>query len=173
MPHYVSTRMKAFAKTVAGVGLVEVMVALVVLSIGLLGTATLYVSSMQAKATALSRLHAINLAADIADRIRANRKAGAAYQLSDAAASTTTTMPYNCVQTTSTAAVQCSAANMAAVDLALWNNSIAKLMPDTAKRSIAVTAATTSTSAIYLITLTWNEASTGSTTLSHTLKLEI
>ena len=62
-----------------GFTMVEVLVALVVLAIGLLGIAALYLNSLQSGRTAIYRTQAVNLAADLADRIRANRTAQAAY----------------------------------------------------------------------------------------------
>ena len=63
-----------------GFSLVEVLIALVVLSVGMLGVAGLYVQSMQASRTSMLRHHAVILAGDVADRIRANPSAGIAYQ---------------------------------------------------------------------------------------------
>ena len=63
----------------SGFTLMESLVALIVLSIGMLGIAALYLESMKAGRTALSRSQAVTLAADMADRIRANATAGAAY----------------------------------------------------------------------------------------------
>jgi type IV pilus assembly protein PilV len=60
---------------VGGFSLVESMVALVVLSIGMLGIAALHVESLRSGRTALTRTTAVTLAADMADRIRANRTA--------------------------------------------------------------------------------------------------
>jgi type IV pilus assembly protein PilV len=59
----------------AGVGytLVEVLVALTVMSIGLLGMATLQARALQASRAAALHAQAVTLAADLADRIRANR----------------------------------------------------------------------------------------------------
>jgi prepilin-type N-terminal cleavage/methylation domain-containing protein len=65
--------------TLRGFSIVEAMVALLVLSIGMLGIAGLYVTTLRASGSALLRTHAVNLAADMADRIRANPTAGAAY----------------------------------------------------------------------------------------------
>ncbi len=62
-----------------GFSLVEVLIALIILSVGMLGIAVLYVQSMQAGRTSMFRHHAITLAGDVADRIRANPLAGAAY----------------------------------------------------------------------------------------------
>ena len=61
--------------SVGGFSLVEALVALVVLSIGMLGIAALHVESLRSGRTALTRTTAVALAADMADRIRANRTA--------------------------------------------------------------------------------------------------
>lgn len=55
-----------------GITMVESLVALVVLSVGMLGIAGLYVSSLKAGRSALVRTQAVNLVNDMADRIRAN-----------------------------------------------------------------------------------------------------
>lgn len=59
----------------AGFNLIEVLVALVVLAIGLLGLASLQASSLKFNHSAYMRTQAINLAYDMSDRIRANRSA--------------------------------------------------------------------------------------------------
>ncbi len=55
--------------------MVEALVALVVIAVGMLGIAGLYLSSLQASRSAKLRSHAVELASSIADRIRANREA--------------------------------------------------------------------------------------------------
>jgi type IV pilus assembly protein PilV len=147
-----------------GVGMVEVLVTLVILSVGLLGTATLYVTSMQTKTTAQSRMQAVNLAADIADRIRANRTAGDDYELPDTTA--LTTAPAASCTTTN-----CTSAEMAAVDLYLWSAAVLNTLPGTVSRSITVTDATATTPTIYLIEISWTEPSLGE--LTHTLEVRI
>jgi len=151
----------------AGAGMVEVLVAVVVLSIGMLGTATLYVNALQAKTTALSRMQAINLAADMADRVRANRTAGNSYAIAE---STAAAVPAkNCIQTTA-AAVNCTPAEMAAADLFAWSSQVTNTLPGTVARSIAVNAAANPVT--YVITLKWSEPSS-STQLSYSLQVEI
>ncbi len=59
----------------SGFTLLEVLIALVLLSVGMLGIAALSLESMRSGQTALYRTKAINLAADMADSIRANRSA--------------------------------------------------------------------------------------------------
>ena len=55
-----------------GFSLVEVLVALVVMAVGLLGIAGLYVESLRAGRTSVYRSAAVTLASDLADRIRSN-----------------------------------------------------------------------------------------------------
>ncbi|WP_038038469.1 MULTISPECIES: type IV pilus modification protein PilV [unclassified Thioalkalivibrio] len=58
-----------------GVTLIEVLVALVVLSIGVIGLAALQAQALQMNQGAYMRAQATNLAYDIADRMRTNRAA--------------------------------------------------------------------------------------------------
>ena len=69
-----------------GFTLVESLVALVVLSIGLLGAAATLLGSLAGHAEALHRAIALELVRDTADRIRANSTARAAYDTRSAAA---------------------------------------------------------------------------------------
>lgn len=57
----------------SGMGMIEVLVAVLVLAIGLLGLAALQVSSMQFTTTAQARSQATLLAHDVLERMRANR----------------------------------------------------------------------------------------------------
>jgi type IV pilus assembly protein PilV len=61
-----------------GFTLLEVLIALVVLSVGLLGLAALQTGTLRFNQAAYLRSQATNLAYDIADRIRANRTAALA-----------------------------------------------------------------------------------------------
>src|SRR5688572_28968217 len=62
-----------------GFTMVEMLVALVVLSVGMLGVAGLFVVSLRSGGTANSRMQAVNLVSDMTDRIRSNRRAGDVY----------------------------------------------------------------------------------------------
>lgn len=138
-----------------GVGLVEVLVALIVISIGMLGIAALYVTAIQAKSTSSSRMKAVNLAYDIADRIRANANAVANY--AQAQTSTTTlTAPSKLCKT-----APCTGPELAAADLYEWNSIAIGIngLPGTVTRTITVNAGTPST---FIITLSWVEQ-TGNT----------
>jgi type IV pilus assembly protein PilV len=98
-----------------GVTLVESLVALVVLSVGMLGIAGLYVESLRAGRSALLRTHAIALASDMADRIRANPEAKASY------AKTATQKGTAHAKCNPGGAGQCSPQEMAANDIAVWH----------------------------------------------------
>lgn len=64
-----------------GVGLVEVLIALLVLAIGVLGFIALQYRAVEATHESGSRVQAINLARDMAERIRVNRGAIDAYEV--------------------------------------------------------------------------------------------
>jgi type IV pilus modification protein PilV len=115
-----STKLISFASRQRGVGMVEAMVALVVVSIGMLGIAALYVESVRANRTALLRTQAINLANDMADRIRANRMARDAYALAVGELPALGT----CVVETN-----CTREALAADDLARWVREVRATLP--------------------------------------------
>jgi type IV pilus assembly protein PilV len=127
-----------------GFTLVEVLVALVVMSVGMLGIAALYLEGLRAGRTAVYRTTAVTLAADMADRIRANRDAGAAY------AGTGPGTDQSCVN----GAVDCTPADLAADDWFDWRQRIAQQLPQGAEARIDVSGAGPVS---YLITLQWPE----------------
>jgi type IV pilus modification protein PilV len=91
-----------------GFTLIESLVALVVLSVGLLGAAATLLGSLRGHAEALQRAVALVLVRDAADRIRANAGARAAYDTRAAAAATSV----DCT------ASSCDSATRAALDRA-------------------------------------------------------
>ncbi len=131
----------------SGFSLVEVLIALVIMSVGMLGIAGLYVQSLQAGRTSMFRHHAVTLAGDVADRIRANPIAGAAYNH----AANATGTDNSCV----TGGVDCNAASMAANDIFLWQAQAAETLPS---GTVAVVFATpVGTPPTYQITVSWTE----------------
>lgn len=100
-----------------GFGLVESLVALVVVSVGMIGIAALYGQGLGASRTALFRTQAVNLASDMADRIRLNRVAAGAYT---AAGEDNDCGP---------GGVACSPAEMAAHDIFEWTARIGQQLP--------------------------------------------
>lgn len=126
-----------------GFSLVEVLIALIIMSVGMLGIASLFVNSMQAGRTSLFRHHAVTLAGDVADRIRANPRAGVAYVAKPGANN-------NCVD----GGVDCSEAEMAMNDIFLWQQQATNTLPNgdvTIGFDNAVNPPT------YTITVSWNE----------------
>lgn len=130
-----------------GFSLIEVMIALIIMSVGMLGIAGLYITSMQAGRTSLFRHHAVTLAGDIADRIRANPTAAAAYEGAGA--------PNNCVPGV-VPSTDCTPAEMAANDILLWRQQATDSLQGTV--TVVFTAAVGATLPTYGITVTWNEA---------------
>lgn len=133
----------------SGFTLVEVLVSLVILAVGLLGIAALYVDSLRASRTALLRTQAIAVASDLADRIRANRDAcstaGCPYTGSG-------TLTASCETTTG-----CTPEQLAANDLKRWGDSAAFLLPGFTG-SVAFTAGAPNQ---YVVTVTWTEPDSG------------
>ena len=56
-----------------GVGMVEVLVALLLLAIGVLGFSALQLRAVEATSEAMNQVQAMNLARDLSERIRVNR----------------------------------------------------------------------------------------------------
>jgi type IV pilus assembly protein PilV len=131
-----------------GFSLVEVLIALIVMSVGMLGIAGLYVQSMQAGRTSMLRHHAVTLAGDIADRIRANPKAGAAYAEAQGA-------DYAC----STTGAVCSAAEMAAHDIFQWQAQALDYLPalGDGSQQVVVTFDAGTAPPSYRISVRWDE----------------
>jgi len=129
--------------TERGFSLVEVLIALIIMSVGMLGIAGLYVQSMQAGRTSLFSHHAVTLAGDVADRIRANPTAGLAYAAPVGANN-------NCVA----GGTDCNVAQMAANDIDLWQTEAADVLPG---GQVAVVFDDSVVPPTYQITVTWSE----------------
>jgi type IV pilus assembly protein PilV len=142
-----------------GFTIVEALVALVILAVGMLGIASLYVTTLRASGSAASRMQAINLASDLGDRIRANRTAEAAYAGAAAANGTT------CLGNSAT----CTPAQMAAHDLFVWQAAIQAALPGAPAGTVTVDTGTNPTS--YQIQVRWVE--TGNLEQSYTLSMQI
>ncbi|MDH4049286.1 MAG: type IV pilus modification protein PilV [Gammaproteobacteria bacterium] len=127
---------------IEGFTLIEVLIALVIMSVGMLGIAGLYVHSMQAGRTSMLRHHAITLAGDVADRIRANPRAGAVYALAGA--------NNNCVA----GGIDCTPAEMAGNDIFIWNQQAAATLPN---GNVVVVFDNGVVPPTYQITVSWTE----------------
>lgn len=125
-----------------GFSLVEVLIALVIMSVGMLGIAGLYVQSMQAGRTSLLRHHAVTLAGDVADRIRANPRAGIAYQGAG--------LNSSCVS----GVVNCDEVEMAGHDILLWQQQAVDTLP---AGGVEITFDDSGVPPLYTINVTWSE----------------
>jgi type IV pilus assembly protein PilV len=147
----------------SGFTMVEAMVALVVLAVGMLGIAGLYVTTLRSGGGAIYRFQAVNLASDLADRIRANRTANVAY-LGPAADN-------NCY---GAGAVDCAPALMAANDLLVWQNQVAAMLPAGNGVVNVVAGAVATDPYTYTITITWvGSGDTAASAPSYVLTLQI
>lgn len=72
-PNELPTRLKG--RHARGFSLLEVLIALVILSVGLLGLAALQAEGLRGSSSALQRTTAVSYVSDIADRMRSNRDA--------------------------------------------------------------------------------------------------
>lgn len=123
--------------TDSGFTLVEVLVALVVLSIGLLGLAALQLSSLQFNTNSLLRTQATVVAYDLIDRMRSNRAGftADAYNVLTASDAATIITNYgscsgsggscNC----EAGAPACNSSNLALYDLGKWYEQTDRLLP--------------------------------------------
>lgn len=132
-------------KSQTGFSLVEVLITLVIMSVGMLGIAGLYVQSMQAGRTSMFRHHAVTLAGDVADRIRANPTADIAYTAAVG-------VNNNCIL----GGIDCTPTQMAANDILLWKDQAANTLPG-GDVTIVLTPEAGLVPPTYQITVSWTE----------------
>lgn len=175
-------------KTQRGMSLIEVMVAVVILGSGILGLAALQGRSVIMTQSAHYRGVAADLAADLADRIRANRTPFFTMENAALHADMQTQLPpnfANCPQNTSTpdAAPTCSVqaaghqAYQVATEMSEWNSALRAQLPNgryTLNAVAAAAAATNPASGFYRYTLviTWADDRTSNSTFSYTTVIE-
>jgi type IV pilus assembly protein PilV len=135
-----------------GFTLVEVLVALVIFAVGLLGIAALHIESLNAGRTALNRTQAVALASDLADRIRANRQACTVGSASCEYESAIGAVTAACETTTG-----CTPAELAATDIFRWRAIGATQLPGF-DASVDWTEGTPNS---FLITVEWVEPGAG------------
>ena len=152
--------MNPSASASRGFTLVEVLIALVVMSVGMLGIAALYVSGIQGSRGAIYQTKAINLASDMADRIRSNRVAPAAYAAAGAGANG------NCADNAINNIATCTAAVIAAEDVFIFNQTLNDARmglppPGSGVQMGQVVVNQATTPPTYTITVTWAEPGIG------------
>lgn len=145
-PAHGSARRRRHASN--GFSLIEALVALVVLSVGMIGIAAMYGQGLNAGRSAQLRTQAVNLVADMTDRIRVNRLGRAAYAGPAA----------NNGCDPQTGSNDCTPAEMAAHDLFAWQAQLAERLPNGVGR-VSFDASTTPPT--YTIEVSWDDGGQG------------
>jgi len=108
-----------------GFSLLEVLIALVVLSVGLLGLAALQAEGLRGSSSAVQRTTAVNYASDIADRMRANRAGLGSYAIA-LGASGSVGQALTCADdhsgTSQISASVCTSQQIAQYDVFVWKS---------------------------------------------------
>jgi type IV pilus assembly protein PilV len=140
----------------AGFTLLEVLIALVVLSIGLLGIAGLQGVGLRSSHGAYLSSQASLLAYDMADRIRANPQ---------------TSATYNGFSTTTVDCAAPAVTPLAAADLAQWACAVQALLPNGIGTIVGVAAADGTNN--YTITIQWEDLQVDDPAVPWTFELVI
>jgi len=127
----------------------EVLIALLILSIGLLGLASLQTNGLRSNQMARMRTTATQLAYDIADRMRANPAGVDAQNYVIATSDADPVIPSgeNCENNT------CTTSQMATYDLSQWRGAVGSLPGGTS----AIVRTVTGTIITHAITIYWDE----------------
>jgi type IV pilus assembly protein PilV len=139
--------MRRRANAAAGFTLVEVLVAMIVLAVGLQGGVAALIAGLGASRAALEETAAAALAADLAERIRANGMARGQYLLEPGSSP---------VQPTSDCRTPgaCSPSEVAARDLYEWHAAAVAQLPD-AELTATVEPDVTTGTTVHRITVRW------------------
>lgn len=169
---------KRNTRTQHGLTLIEVLVAVVVLSVGLLGVASLQLASLRESNRSNERSLATILAYDIADRMRANIQgtANGKYLISASTSPDAPTVSGNATAldycrtdftNTSTANI-CNGSEMAMADIYDWRMTVQNSLPGGVGQIQCADADNTdaddcSAGSTFLITVMWDEQRSGNT----------
>lgn len=137
-----------------GFTLLEVLIAIVVLSFGLMGLAGIQAVGVKNTHSANLRTLAVQQAYDMADRMRANA-AGAAAGSYDAITATIPADP-GCISS------GCSPALLATYDQFVWNTNNLAMLP-AGKGTVTALAGTTAPNKAYVVTVMWDDYRKGVT----------
>jgi len=130
-----------------GFSLLEVMIAMVIFAVGILGLAGMQVIALENSYESISRNQAIILAYSMSDRMLANRQAKNSYLISNNA---TATLNSNCNT------IKCNSTEIVAFDLSQWKQNLSSQLIN---GSGEITGAFPS----YTVTVHWDEDRTGAT----------
>lgn len=156
LTHNSPARTRAFTSrpSAQGFTLIETLVALVVLSIGLLGIASLQLSSLRWNHGASMRSQATLLAYDIVDRMRANQNAANDTHDYDIAIGATRSSPVT----------------VADNDLILWKQSLAATLPS---GDGSVVRQVTGTSTTFIVTVQWDDSRGAEAPISFVMETQL
>lgn len=140
-------------KTYIGFTLIEVLIALLVLALGLMGLAALQTYSLRANLAAYTRGQATQLLYDMSDRMRTNSTSAktGSYKIANTTTNQKIDANHPCRLNTNTT---CNAAKLAEYDLIEWHNAIAATLP-MGKACIDYT------NSIYTLYITWDDNRSG------------
>lgn len=159
------TSVKCLPVTQMGFSLIEALVAFMIISVGMLGIASLQTISMKAGHTAITRTEAILSAQNILDRMRANSTQIANYDngVTPAGASNGCSDVEDYSSKAVTNAVVCTTAQLVADDVFNWRQSLA---PNMAASTITVVAPVAPRVLnTVTITMSWTERAVADTAL--------
>lgn len=147
-----------------GFSLIEVLVALLVLSIGLLGLAALQTTSLKYNTDSYTRTQATLLAYDILDRMRSNLAAVSAgnYNVSAATAPSKISAYDSCKGSATgcgcdLAGANCSTSNLATYDLGKWYERLAATLPEASTNLATITTSSSGSSTQVTIKIYWKD----------------
>lgn len=141
-------------KKQAGFNLIEVLLAFLILSIGLLGVAGLQTTAVKASHTAMLKTVVISKIQEIADRIRSNTGAPLiAYELPLGNVG----IDKNCDDRGSPGAVECTPLDLASNDLFVWENSMINGALPVTGTDAEIVVDTTVSPPVAVITVNWIE----------------
>lgn len=110
-------------RTQYGFSMIEVLVTMLIVSLALLGTAGLQAYSMRLNQSGQLRTQAVFLAADLAERMEANKAAVVAGSYNLPTSNTANVLSTACLD------AACTQSNLAAYDLSQWQNAISSSLP--------------------------------------------
>ena len=152
----VATRARGPSRKSRGIALVEVLVAMVVLSLGLLGIGKLVMTALKANDSAYMRSQATALAYAILDDMRANRQTAMAQGYDVSMSAPYSSLNYTCY------AGACSPAELAQYDVEQWRQKLGAAAPTVAGvlpgGNGSIVTVTTNNQTTATITVQWNDA---------------
>jgi len=147
-------------RAAGGFSMIEVLMALLVLGVGLLGLAILQTVNLRYTKSAQQRTQAINLATELLDTIRANRSELDAYTaITTASFPATVPQPGGCAM---------GAALTSANNIARWRCEVNEALGPAATANVVYTAATN----VVSVQVTWSESTLPTLLNAGTIRLE-